>query len=166
MKALFVFGTRPEAIKIAPVVQALKASPMFDVNVCVTAQHREILDEVLTIFDISPDYDLDIMQPGQTLTEISTRALSGLGAVIEQAGPDIVLVQGDTTTTFAAALSALYHKVPVAHIEAGYRTGDLYQPFPEEANRRLVSEIAKWHFAVNEGCRGHLLREGHADADI
>lgn len=165
-RALFVFGTRPEAIKTVPVILALRDLSEFEVSTCITAQHREMLDEVLAVFGVEPDYDLNIMQEGQTLTEVSVRVLAGLAEVLEALRPDVVLVQGDTTTTLAGALSAFYHKVPIAHIEAGYRTQDLHQPFPEEANRRLVSEIADWHFAVNEGCRNNLLHEGHDDARI
>lgn len=165
-KALVVFGTRPEAIKVAPIVAALAEHPSFEPVVCVTAQHREMLDEVLSIFGIDPHYDLDIMTQGQSLTDISVRALSGLAPVIEETSPDLLVVQGDTSTTLMGALSAFYHRVPIAHVEAGYRTADLHQPFPEEANRRLVSEIADWHFAVNEGCRENLLREGHDGARI
>jgi len=165
-RVLVVFGTRPEAIKIAPVVHAMQSSDDFEPIVAVTAQHRRMLDEVLDVFGITPDYDLDIMREGQTLTQISVRALEGLESVLGDARPDVLMVQGDTSTTFIGALAAFYHHVPVAHVEAGYRTGDKYQPFPEEANRRLVSEIAEWHFAVNEGCRQHLLREGHPDEII
>lgn len=165
-RALVVFGTRPEAIKIAPVIRAMQLSEDFDPVVAVTAQHRTMLDEVLDVFEIVPDYDLDIMSEAQTLTQISVRALEGLSPIMEEARPDLLVVQGDTSTTFIGALAAFYHRVPVAHVEAGYRTGDKYQPFPEEANRRLVSEIAEWHFAVNEGCRQHLLREGHSDEAI
>lgn len=165
-RALIVFGTRPEAIKVAPVVHAMRSSDDFEAIVAVTAQHRSMLDEVLRVFEIEPDHDLDIMREGQTLTQITMRALEGLSPVIEDVRPDLLVVQGDTSTTFVGALAAFYHRVPVAHIEAGYRTGDKHQPFPEEANRRLVSEIAEWHFAVNEGCREHLLREGHSDEVI
>lgn len=162
-RVLIVFGTRPEAIKIAPVVHAMQSSDDFEPIVAVTGQHRTMLDEVLQVFGINPDYDLDIMREGQTLTQITMRALGGLSPVIEGTRPDLLVVQGDTSTTFVGALAAFYHRVPVAHVEAGYRTGDKYQPFPEEANRRLVSEITEWHFAVNENCRQHLLREGHSD---
>lgn len=165
-RVLIVFGTRPEAIKIAPVVRAMQVSEEFDPIIAVTAQHRTMLDDVLDVFGITPHYDLDIMRQGQSLTEISVRVLEGLSPLLDEARPDAMVVQGDTTTTFIAALSAFYYRIPVAHIEAGYRTGDKYQPFPEEANRRLVSEIAEWHFAVNEGCRQHLLREGHPDESI
>jgi len=165
-RVLIVFGTRPEAIKIAPVVHAMQSSDDFEPIVAVTAQHRTMLDEVLQVFGIKPDYDLDIMREGQTLTQITMRALEGLSPVIEETRPDLLVVQGDTSTTFVGALAAFYHRVPVAHVEAGYRTGDKYQPFPEEANRRLVSELTEWHFAVNEGCRQHLLREGHSDEAI
>jgi UDP-N-acetylglucosamine 2-epimerase (non-hydrolysing) len=156
-----VFGTRPEAIKMAPIVQQLRAYPgTFEVTVAVTAQHREMLDQVLGLFGIEPDHDLDIMVPGQSLTEITTRSLSRLAPLMESLRPDIVLVQGDTTTTLAAALSAFYHRVPVGHVEAGLRTHDLERPFPEEANRRLTTRLARWHFAPTSVAERHLLNEG------
>lgn len=165
-RALFVFGTRPEAIKTAPVIRAMRGDARFEALVAVTAQHREMLDSALALFGIVPDHDLDLMRPGQTLEELTARILTGLGPVLDEVRPDIVLVQGDTTTTFTGALAALYRKIPVAHIEAGYRTRDRYLPFPEEANRRLVSEIATTHYAVNEQCRANLIEEGHAPGTI
>lgn len=162
-RLLVVFGTRPEAIKMAPLVRALASVDGFAVRVCVTAQHRQMLDQVLSLFEIVPDYDLDLMKPGQNLTDISVGVLRGVGKVIEDWRPDAVLVHGDTTTTFASALAAFYQRVKVAHIEAGLRTNDLYSPWPEEANRQLTSVIAKWHFAPTEQARTNLLREGVPD---
>jgi UDP-N-acetylglucosamine 2-epimerase (non-hydrolysing) len=160
-RVLVVFGTRPEAIKMAPVVQRLRERDAeFETLVAVTAQHREMLDQVLGLFRIVPDHDLDIMVSGQTLTEITTRALTGLAPLMESVRPDAVLVQGDTTTTFAAALSAFYHHIPVGHVEAGLRTYDLARPFPEEANRRLTTRITRWHFAPTSLAQAHLLAEG------
>ncbi|HEY8394241.1 MAG TPA: UDP-N-acetylglucosamine 2-epimerase (non-hydrolyzing) [Thermaerobacter sp.] len=160
IRTLVVFGTRPEAIKMAPVVRELAGRATFDVRVAVTAQHREMLDQVLDLFGIRPDYDLDIMRPRQTLTEITTRSLSGLEGVIADARPDLVLVHGDTTTTFAGALAAFYHRVPIGHVEAGLRTYDKYQPFPEEINRRLTDALCDLHFAPTPAARDNLLREG------
>jgi UDP-N-acetylglucosamine 2-epimerase (non-hydrolysing) len=165
-RVLVVFGTRPEAIKMAPVVAELKIRQGFQPVVAVTAQHREMLDQVLSLFEIVPDHDLDIMQPGQTLSDITVRSISGLTPLIERVRPDAVLVQGDTTTTFASALSAFYHKVPVGHVEAGLRTGDPYRPFPEEVNRRLTTRLATWHFPPTATSASHLLAEGIANADI
>ena len=159
-RVLVVFGTRPEAIKMAPVIAELVSRDGFEPVVAVTAQHREMLDQVLELFSITPDHDLDIMQPGQTLTDITVRSLSGLTPLIERVAPDVVLVQGDTTTTFAAALAAFYHKVPVGHVEAGLRTGDVYRPFPEEVNRRLTTRLARWHFPPTATPAGHLADEG------
>lgn len=141
MKILTVFGTRPEAIKMAPLVHALKDDPFFDTKVCVTAQHREMLDQVLRLFSIKPDYDLDIMSPGQGLTEISCRILQDLKPIMESYQPDLVLVHGDTTTTLAASLAAFYQRIPVGHVEAGLRTGNIYSPWPEEANRTLTGHL-------------------------
>jgi UDP-N-acetylglucosamine 2-epimerase (non-hydrolysing) len=166
MKVLSIFGTRPEAIKMGPVVKAVEQTVGLTSLVCVTAQHREMLDQVLDVFDIVPDYDLDIMQAGQTLTGITTKAIEGLERVLVEAGPDIVLVHGDTTTTFAGALAAFYQKIPVGHVEAGLRTFDKYQPFPEEMNRSLTGRLADFHFAPTETARQHLLNEGIADASI
>lgn len=159
MKVLSIFGTRPEAIKMAPVVQELKRSKDIEALVCVTAQHRQMLDSVMTLFDIAPDVDLDIMQPGQDLFDITSRCLLGLRDVLGQLKPDLVLVHGDTTTCFAATLAAFYHQVPVAHVEAGLRTHNLKSPFPEEANRALVGRLAKDHFAPTTTAKGNLIEE-------
>ncbi len=161
MKVLLVFGTRPEAIKLCPVVRHMRARPdEFDVRVCVTAQHRGLLDQVLEVFGVTPDHDLDIMQPGQTLSQSTARIIAALEPVMQQERPGMVLVQGDTTTTFCGALSAFYHRVPVGHIEAGLRTWDLYQPFPEEANRQLTGRLAALHFAATEWSAENLRKEG------
>lgn len=166
MKVLTVFGTRPEAIKMAPLVHALAKDPHFEAKVCVTAQHREMLDQVLKLFSIVPQYDLNIMQPGQGLTEITCRILEGLKPVLESFKPDVVLVHGDTTTTMAASLAAFYQRIPVGHVEAGLRTGDLRSPWPEEGNRTLTGHLATYHFAPTETSRQNLLRENIADARI
>ncbi len=155
---LVVFGTRPEAIKLAPVVEKLR--PGIAVRVCVTAQHREMLDQVLRLFELVPDYDLDLMKADQDLFDVTAGALRALESVIAAERPALLIVQGDTTTTFAAALAAFYLRVPVAHVEAGLRTRDKGQPFPEEVNRRLTAQLADWHFAPTEWARDNLLREG------
>jgi len=155
-----VFGTRPEAIKLAPVILALKKSPAFDCHVCVTAQHREMLDQVLIAFDIESDMDLNLMQPEQSLSDFTARAVKALDLYYEAERPDLVLVQGDTTTVFCATLAAFYHRIPVGHVEAGLRTHDLYSPWPEEANRVLTSRLAALHFAPTEISRRNLLGEG------
>jgi UDP-N-acetylglucosamine 2-epimerase (non-hydrolysing) len=161
---LSIFGTRPEAIKLAPVLLELAKYPDdFRSIVCVTAQHREMLDQVLRIFDVQPHLDLDLMTENQTLPGLTSTALLNVTAALEQLRPDIVLVQGDTTSAMAAGLAAFYRKVPVGHVEAGLRTGDPYQPFPEEINRRLISSIATYHFAPTETARAALLREGVSD---
>jgi len=166
-RVLITFGTRPEAIKMAPVVAALKAVAAFDVKVCVTAQHRQMLDQVLELFAIRPDFDLNLMQPGQDLTDITSNVLVGMRGVLRQWRPDRVLVHGDTTTTFAAALAAYYEQIPVGHVEAGLRTGNIYSPWPEEMNRRLAGAITSLHFAPTERARENLLRENvHADKII
>ncbi len=160
-RILFVFGTRPEAIKLCPLIQRLRSQPDdFQVTVCVTAQHRDMLDPVLEAFGVRPDFDLDMMQPGQTLCGLTARILAGLETVLSSGRPHLVVVQGDTNTTFAAALGAFYRGVPVAHIEAGLRTGDMRQPFPEEMNRVLTSRIAEFHFAPTPAAEAALLREG------
>lgn len=165
IKALCVFGTRPDAVKMAPIVKELKRHPeWFDTRVVVTGQHREQLDQVLRVFEITPDRDLAIMQHGQTLAQITTRALSGLDDAISEERPDVVLAQGDTSTTFVASLAAFYHKIPFGHVEAGLRTDNLYDPFPEEMNRRLTGVIARFHFAPTEQSRENLLRE-HVPAE-
>ncbi|MDU5455131.1 non-hydrolyzing UDP-N-acetylglucosamine 2-epimerase [Pseudescherichia vulneris] len=166
MKVLTVFGTRPEAIKMAPLVHALAKDPYFEAKVCVTAQHREMLDQVLNLFSIVPDYDLDIMQPGQGLTEITCRILEGLKPILESFKPDVVLVHGDTTTTIAASLAAFYQRIPVGHVEAGLRTGDLSSPWPEEANRTLTGHLAMYHFSPTQNARQNLLRENIPDKQI
>jgi UDP-N-acetylglucosamine 2-epimerase (non-hydrolysing) len=166
VKVLTVFGTRPEAIKMAPLVHALARDPHFEAKVCVTAQHREMLDQVLNLFSIVPDYDLNIMSPGQGLTEITCRILEGLKPVLESFKPDVVLVHGDTTTTAAASLAAFYQRIPVGHVEAGLRTGNLYSPWPEEANRTLTGHLAMYHFAPTETSRQNLLKENIADTRI
>ncbi|MFD1803853.1 non-hydrolyzing UDP-N-acetylglucosamine 2-epimerase [Mixta tenebrionis] len=166
MKVLTVFGTRPEAIKMAPLVHALANDDAFDARLCVTAQHREMLDQVLRLFALKPDYDLDIMRPEQGLTEITSRILEGLKQVFAEFRPDVVLVHGDTTTTLAASLAAFYHRIPVGHVEAGLRTGDLYSPWPEEANRKLTGHLATWHFTPTENSRQNLLRENLPDSRI
>jgi UDP-N-acetylglucosamine 2-epimerase (non-hydrolysing) len=161
MKILCIFGTRPEAIKMAPVIRALqKDSARADVRVCVTAQHREMLDQVLRLFEITPDHDLDIMRADQSLTEVTAAALTGLDGVVASERPDWVVVQGDTTTAMAAALVAFYHRARVAHVEAGLRSGNRAHPFPEEINRRLADHLSNLHFAPTELARQNLLREG------
>jgi len=160
MKILFVFGTRPEAIKLAPVVKELSVRPNFDCKICVTGQHREMLAQVLELFELQPDWNLDLMRPNQDLAYLTGAALSGVGEVLRAFRPDRVIVQGDTTTTFAGALAAFYHRIPVAHVEAGLRTDDIYSPWPEEVNRRLVSRIADLHFAPTARARANLRREG------
>lgn len=159
LKVMTVFGTRPEAIKMAPLVKALQAAEDMEPIVTVTAQHREMLDQVLHLFDIVPDYDLNIMSQGQTLYDVTERALHGLKTVIEEAQPDVVLVHGDTTTTFVGALAAFYKQIPVGHVEAGLRTGDIYSPFPEEMNRKLTGSLTTYHFAPTDGAERNLLLE-------
>ena len=166
IKVMSVFGTRPETIKMAPLVKELERREEFESLVCVTAQHRQMLDQVLEAFSITPDYDLDIMQPGQTLSDITARVLKGLEGVIQEVKPDMVLVHGDTTTTFAGALAAYYGQTAVGHVEAGLRTYDKYSPFPEEMNRQFVGCVADLHFAPTEGARQNLLREGKAPESI
>lgn len=158
-KVLLVFGTRPEAIKMAPVYEALKANPSLDVRVAVTAQHREMLDQVLRLFGIEPDYDLNVMKPGQGLTEITAAVLAGLKPVLEDYVPDLLLVHGDTTTTLSASLAAYYQQIPVGHVEAGLRTGNNYSPWPEEINRKITGTIATLHFAPTERSKANLLAE-------
>ena len=166
MKVLTIFGTRPEAIKMAPLVLALADDADIEQRVCVTAQHRQMLDQVLALFEITPDYDLDIMQAGQSLTDITCRIMTGLQSVFDDFEPDAVLVHGDTTTTFAASMAAFYRQIPVGHVEAGLRTGNLYSPWPEEANRKLTGVLARWHFCPTEGARGNLLAEGTAENSL
>lgn len=166
MKVLTVFGTRPEAIKMAPLVHALADDADFEAKVCVTAQHREMLDQVLDLFEITPDYDLNIMKPGQDLTDITCRILEGLKAVFADFQPDVVLVHGDTATTMATSLAAFYHRIPVGHVEAGLRTGNLYSPWPEEGNRKIAGHLAQYHFAPTENSRQNLLNESIPDSHI
>ncbi|MBQ5939633.1 non-hydrolyzing UDP-N-acetylglucosamine 2-epimerase [Massilia sp. AB1] len=163
---LIVFGTRPEAIKMAPVVSELRRSEMLDVKVCVTAQHREMLDQVLRLFAITPDYDLNLMRAGQDLSDITARVILEMRAVLADCRPDMVLVHGDTTTAMAAALAAFYARIPVGHVEAGLRTNDIYSPWPEEMNRRMVGRLAALHFAPTAQSRASLLAEGVAPASI
>lgn len=163
---LVVFGTRPEAIKMAPVVSELRRSRLLNVKVCVTAQHREMLDQVLRLFEIAPDYDLNLMRAGQDLSDITSRVICELRAVLSDCRPDIMLVHGDTTTAMAAGLAAFYAKIPVGHVEAGLRTNDIYSPWPEEMNRRLVGRLATIHFAPTALSRASLLAEGVADHTI
>ncbi|MDR7295813.1 UDP-N-acetylglucosamine 2-epimerase (non-hydrolyzing) [Pelomonas aquatica] len=163
---LLVFGTRPEAIKMAPVVAAMRESDFLDVKVCVTAQHRQMLDQVLDLFRIVPDYDLNLMRAGQDLSDITSRVLQELKPVLADCKPDIVLVHGDTTTAMAAALAAFYARIPVGHVEAGLRTDDIYSPWPEEMNRRIVGRIAALHFAPTTSSQANLAKEGCAPAAI
>ena len=165
-KILTIFGTRPEAIKMAPLVHALDADSRFDAKVCVTAQHREMLDQVLELFEIEPDFDLNIMKPGQTLNDVTTAILVGLKPILEDFKPDVVLVHGDTATTFAASLAAYYQQIKVGHVEAGLRTGNIYSPWPEEANRKLTSAITNYHFAPTVGSKDNLLNEGVSEDEI
>ncbi|WKV94958.1 UDP-N-acetylglucosamine 2-epimerase (non-hydrolyzing) [Halomonas sp. HAL1] len=160
MKTLCVFGTRPEAIKMAPLALSLAADTRFEAQVCVTGQHREMLDQVLDLFELKPDYDLNIMKPGQDLTNVTTSILHGMKAVLAEVKPDIVLVHGDTATTFATSLAAYYQQIPVGHVEAGLRTGNIYSPWPEEANRKLTGALAELNFAPTTRSRQNLLDEG------
>lgn len=166
MRVLIVFGTRPEAIKMAPVVNALKDHPGIDLHICVTGQHREMLDQVLDVFGIVPDSDLDIMKPGQSLTDVTANVLRGLEPVLADFNPEWVLVHGDTTTAMAAAMAAFYARIPIAHVEAGLRTGDLTRPWPEEMNRKVIDAIGQLLFAPTESSRQALLREGHSSDNI
>ncbi|MGO9094268.1 MAG: non-hydrolyzing UDP-N-acetylglucosamine 2-epimerase [Bryobacteraceae bacterium] len=160
MRTLFVFGTRPEAIKLCPVVNHLRSRPEFAVSVCVTAQHRGLLDQVLAAFEVVPDFDLDLMLPDQTLAQSTSRIVAGLDPVLRSVAPDMLLVQGDTTTTFCGALAGFYQKLPVGHVEAGLRTWDIWQPFPEEMNRLLATRLATLHFAATDWAAGNLFAEG------
>lgn len=165
-KILVVFGTRPEAIKMAPVVSSLRESTPYDVRVCVTAQHREMLDQVLSLFKIAPDYDLDLMTSGQTLAGLSSRILGGITEVLTEYVPDLVLVHGDTTTTAVTAMACFYQRIPVGHVEAGLRTNNISSPWPEEFNRRLTGLVTQYHFAPTEDARANLLRESVPDSQI
>lgn len=165
-KVLTVFGTRPEAIKMAPLVHALGADERFESKVCVTAQHREMLDQVLELFEITPDYDLNIMKPGQSLNGVTTAILTGMKSILEEFKPDVVLVHGDTATTFAAALAAYYQQIPVGHVEAGLRTGNIYSPWPEEGNRKLTGALTRYHLAPTENSKANLLAENISEDQI
>ncbi len=165
-RILLVFGTRPEAIKMAPVARALSRYEELQTVTCVTAQHREMLDQVLAWFQIVPDYDLDLMQPDQNLAGLTARALQGVTEIIENVQPDLVLLQGDTTTAMTTAMAAFYLRLPVGHVEAGLRTCDIYDPFPEEVNRHLISVMATYHFAPTKTAREALLKEGHDPSKI
>ncbi|WP_345784156.1 non-hydrolyzing UDP-N-acetylglucosamine 2-epimerase [Stenotrophomonas maltophilia] len=165
-KVMVVFGTRPEAIKMAPVVEALKARPEIETIVAVTAQHRQMLDQVMDLFGITPDVDLNVMEPGQALAGLFAKILTGMTAVIAEHKPDLVLVHGDTSTTLASALAAFYNRVAVGHVEAGLRTGDIYAPWPEEANRRLTGPLTRLHFAPTTRSRDNLLAEGTSSSDV
>ena len=166
-KVMLVFGTRPEAIKMAPLVKKFQEYPNdFETIVCVTGQHREMLDQVLTIFDIKPDYDLNIMKQGQDLYDVTARVLTGMRDVLKEAQPDVVLVHGDTTTSTAAALASFYQQIPVGHVEAGLRTHNIYSPWPEEMNRQITGRIATYHFAPTPLSKQNLLTEAVKEADI
>lgn len=166
IKVMTIFGTRPEAIKMAPLVKELKSRKEIECIVCVTAQHREMLDQVLEVFEIKPDYDLNIMSKGQTLSDITSKALKGLEEIIKEVKPNIVLVHGDTTTTFAGALAAYYNQVDIGHVEAGLRTWNKYSPYPEEMNRQMVGIMADMHFAPTKTSRNNLIKEGKKTENI
>ena len=166
IKVMTIFGTRPETIKMAPLVKELQQRTEIETIVCVTAQHREMLDQVLHAFKIVPDYDLNIMKPGQTLSDITSRALTGLEKVMKEAKPDIVLVHGDTTTTFAGALAAYYQQIKIGHVEAGLRTYNKYSPYPEEMNRQMVGIMSDLHFAPTQQSKQNLLKEGKQEDTI
>ena len=165
-KMAVIFGTRPEAIKLCPVVLALQKDPAFDCKVCVTGQHKEMLYQVLDVFGVKPDVDLQLMGPNQTLGGLTSRAIAAIDEYLAKEKPDIVMVQGDTTTVLAGALAAFYHRIPVAHVEAGLRTGNMLSPWPEEANRVLTTRLAKWHFCPTENNKANLLKEGVPEKDI
>ena len=166
MKILIVFGTRPEAIKMAPLVKAFEGENSFELKVCATAQHREMLDQVLDLFDIQPDYDLDLMKPGQDLYDITSNVLIGMKKVLEDFEPDVVLVHGDTTTTSVASLATFYQKIKVGHVEAGLRTNNIYSPWPEEANRQITGVLANYHFAPTNSSKENLLKENKKEENI
>jgi UDP-N-acetylglucosamine 2-epimerase (non-hydrolysing) len=165
-KILIVFGTRPEAIKMAPVIKVLSTDACFEIKICITAQHREMLDQVMHLFQISPDYDLNLMQPGQDLTDLTSRVLIAMRNILGQWRPDMLLVHGDTTTTMATSLAAYYQKIPVGHVEAGLRSGNIYSPFPEEMNRSLTTAISALHFAPTQNASNNLLESGVASDRI
>lgn len=166
IRTLSVFGTRPEAIKMAPLILTLQEDDRFDSRICVTGQHREMLDQVLRLFDIVPDFDLQVMRDAQDLTEVATKIISGMRQVIEATRPDVILVHGDTATTLCASVASYLHKIPIAHVEAGLRTGNLYSPWPEEGNRRVCTAIANLHFAPTATAASNLKSEGIADKDV
>ncbi|MGN9164432.1 non-hydrolyzing UDP-N-acetylglucosamine 2-epimerase [Tissierellaceae bacterium HCP3S3_D8] len=166
MKVMTVFGTRPEGIKMAPIIKEMEKREEIQSVICITAQHRDMLDQVLNIFKITPDYDLNIFEPGQSLTKITTRALEGLEQVIIKEMPDVLLVQGDTTTVFAGALAGFYQKVKVGHVEAGLRSGNIFSPYPEEANRMLTGILTEYHFAPTERNRENLIKENYPESKI
>lgn len=166
MKILIVFGTRPEAIKMAPLVRALEKEKLFELKICATAQHREMLDQVLNLFEITPDYDLELMKPGQDLYDITSNVLLGMKKVLEDFGPNVVLVHGDTTTTSTASLAAFYKKIKVGHVEAGLRTNSIYSPWPEEANRQITGVLANYHFAPTTSSKENLLKENKKEESI
>lgn len=163
---LCIFGTRPEAIKMAPIIKQLKANPRFNNKICITGQHQQMLDSVLDLFEITPDFNLHVMTENQDLSNLTAKILIGLSEVFKQYTPDLVLVHGDTTTTLAASIAAYYHQIPVAHVEAGLRTGNIYSPWPEEANRKLTGSLAALHFAPTESAQNNLLKEGSKQAHI
>ena len=165
-KILTVFGTRPEAIKMAPLVKALEKDLRVTSKVCVTAQHREMLDQVLELFEIKPDFDLNVMKAGQTLNDITSRILIAIKPILEEFKPDVVLVHGDTATTFAASLAAYYEQIPVGHVEAGLRTGNIYSPWPEEGNRKLTGALTTYHFAPTEMSKQNLLNENYPETSV
>ncbi len=166
MKILTVFGTRPEAIKMAPLVHALANDSRFVSKVCVTAQHREMLDQVLDLFEINPEYDLNLMKSGQALNDTTASILLEIKSVLQEFKPDVVLVHGDTATTFATSLAAYYEQIHVGHVEAGLRTGNIYSPWPEEANRKLTSILTKYHFAPTKASKKNIIGEGISDRDV
>lgn len=166
MKVFVIFGTRPEAIKMAPIVKELKKRKNVESVICVTGQHREMLDQVLEVFDIKPDYDLDIFKPGQTLTDITVNSLTGIEEILKKENPDVLLVQGDTTTVFSGALAAFYQQIKIGHVEAGLRTGNIYSPYPEEANRKLVGVLTNHHFCPTEKNKSNLLKENYNEKNI
>lgn len=166
MKIMMVFGTRPEAIKMCPLVKYLKEKKGVELKICVTGQHREMLDSVLNIFDIIPDYDLNLMKKGQTISNITIGVLKGVEKIIKNESPDIILVHGDTTTTLASAIAGFYNKIPIAHIEAGLRSGNLYSPYPEEFNRKLIDSFSTFHFCPTEQNKNNLLKEGVLEKNI
>ena len=165
-KVMLVFGTRPEAIKMCPLVNELKKRSVFETFVCITGQHRQMLDQVLEVFGVVPDYDLSVMKPQQTLFDITARILERIKSVLEEVAPDVVLVHGDTTTTFVTALSCFYMQIPVGHVEAGLRTYNIFSPYPEEFNRQVVSIVSKYNFAPTELSKKNLLKEGKIPESI